>query len=149
MYLILCGPRNLGYFQVKKLNLNMEITLSKKAKLLCGLSAFRPDMCNQEYKLAIEYDSKRFHENVEQNQKDKMRFSALYHDGWHVISVVPKTLSNYESLSTIAKDIMKYLNQDQRIKSKNFKEKSIQAFNDIKNLQHQSFMISKRTKIVN
>lgn len=81
LYLLLCGPRKYGLFQCHKLSLNKKIHLSKKASIICGYSKLRPDLCCNNKKLAIEYDSKQFHENVERNQQDKTRSLALAHDG--------------------------------------------------------------------
>lgn len=81
LFLLFCGPRKLGFFQIRKLELNKQIALSQKAKAICGYSKIKPDMCYIKNKLAIEYDSKAFHEEVEQNQKDKSRVMALTHDG--------------------------------------------------------------------
>lgn len=81
LFLLLCGPRYLGFFQIKKFNLNMKVKLSKEAKSICGFDVIRPDMSLPEKKFALEYDSKRFHENVDQNQNDKIRALSLKHDG--------------------------------------------------------------------
>lgn len=131
LYLLLCGPRKYGFFQINKFSLNDKIKLSKKASVLCGYSKIRPDLSNKEKKIAIEYDSKQFHENIEINQNDKMRTLALMHDGWKVISIVPKEMKSYDNFTTIVKDILRLMNQDTRIKNKNFEQKSKLVFNDI------------------
>lgn len=134
LFLMLCGPRKLGFFQVSKLNLNSRILLTEEAQKICNYKSIKPDLSLATNKLAIEYDSKAFHENVEQNQVDKSRLMALSHDGWKVITIVPQTLRNYTTFETIVKDILKHLNQDTRIRSKNFNDKSHAAFIALKNL---------------
>lgn len=81
LFILLCGPRKLGCFQINKLDLNKEINLSNKSAMLCGFPKIRPDLSCKDKKIAIEYDSKLFHENVESNQQDKKRCLALEHDG--------------------------------------------------------------------
>lgn len=138
LFLLLCGPRKLGLFQVRTLLLNYRIDLSNEASAICKFSSIRPDLCNPQVKLAIEYDSKQFHENVEANQNDKSRLVALQHDGWKVISIVPSELRNYSAFSAIAKDILLYSKQDTRIRNKNFKLKSNTVFREINSFGFQN-----------
>ena len=46
------------------------------------------------------------------------------------MSIVPAELQNYNKFMTIAKDILKHLGQDCRIKNKDFQEKSSVVFKD-------------------
>lgn len=74
------GPRCLGMYGIKGLDLNKPVKLSKKASLIAGQSTVIPDLSISKYKVAIEYDSAQFHEDVKQGQKDKRRRDALVKD---------------------------------------------------------------------
>lgn len=128
LYILLCGPRTHGFFGVKDLQLNHKIKISAKAKTVCGQQYIKPDLCNPKRKLAIEYDSKQFHTDEIQNQKDKRRISALVHDGWHVTTIVPYQLHNFNAFSNIATSLLKKNRQDPRIRSKAFEEKARRSF---------------------
>lgn len=130
-FIMLCGPRKEGMFQARKLLLNSPVKLSPSAAKICGCKQLRPDFVFRKSKLAIEYDSRMFHEEIAQNQMDKLRALALQHDGWKVINIVPCELNSYLTFSTIAKDVLCALGQDSRIKSKGFSQKSLQTFNNI------------------
>lgn len=131
LFLLLCGPRKLGFMQIKKLDLNAKITLSENGAKICGCKYIRPDLSSALKKLAIEYDSKQWHENVEQNQNDKARTLALQHDGWKVITIVPSEIQNYQTFLTIAKDILIYMGQEPRLRGKDFFEKTYNVYNDV------------------
>lgn len=137
LFLFLCGPRKLGFLQVKKLSLNSSITLSSEAKSICGFTNIRPDLCCMEHKLAIEYDSWAFHTETSSNQNDKARSLALQHDGWKVISIVPAELKNFDIFYVIAKDILLYMGQDTRIRNKAFWKKCKKAFDDVNQIGHR------------
>lgn len=79
--IILCAPRNLGGFGVKNCVLNEPVKLSKSARIICGQEFVKPDISIPKNKIAIEYDSDYFHNNDEQNRRDKKRIDALQHDG--------------------------------------------------------------------
>lgn len=95
------------------------------------LQYIKPDLCNTKRKLAIEYDSKQYHTEEIQNQKDKQRGTSLMYDGWHIITIVPYQLNNYQAFCNIATLILKKNGQDPRIKSKSFEEKNRKSFIDI------------------
>lgn len=79
--IILCAPRTLGGFGIANCVLNNPVKLSKSAKIICGQEFVKPDISIPKNKIAIEYDSDVFHNNDEQNRKDKKRIDALQHDG--------------------------------------------------------------------
>lgn len=81
LYIKLCGPRNLGFYGCKNIMLNKPISLSKEAALIAGQHTVMPDLLHLKKKIAIEYDSAQYHENVRQGQKDKCRRDALVCDG--------------------------------------------------------------------
>lgn len=77
----LCGPHRKGFYACEGLELNKKINLSAEARILAGQNFVVPDICSETHKIAIEYDSAQFHENVEQGQRDKRRRDALIYDG--------------------------------------------------------------------
>lgn len=73
LYLKLCLPRKYGGYGLKNIKLNKTINLSKSSYNILGYNTIRPDLCNEKTKVAIEYDSSSFHDNANQNTKDKLR----------------------------------------------------------------------------
>lgn len=120
LYILLCGPRKLGFFQIRRLIFNKEIKLSYDAVKISGQNCVTPDLINLNKKIAIEYDSNAFHSNTFQDQKDKRRIMSLTHDGWRVFVVTAYQMNNYNSFYQVALDILKACGQDKRIKSKKF-----------------------------
>ena len=79
--LLLTGPRSIGAFAVKNCALNQKVKLSNKAAQICSQPYVYPDICIENKKIAIEYDSDFFHSQISQNRKDKRRINALQFDG--------------------------------------------------------------------
>lgn len=77
----LCAPRHLGAYAVKGALSNYEITLSNGASNILGRHKIRPDLCCPKTKIALEYQSKMFHDNSDQFETDKVRNAALTYDG--------------------------------------------------------------------
>lgn len=77
----LCAPRHLGAYAVKGALSNYEITLSNGATNILGRHKIRPDLCCPKTKIALEYQSKMFHDNSDQFETDKVRNAALTYDG--------------------------------------------------------------------
>ncbi|MDO5329169.1 MAG: hypothetical protein Q4E88_03615 [Coriobacteriia bacterium] len=128
LYILLCGPRKLGFFQIRKLIFNIEIELSDEAIKISGQNSVTPDLLYLNKKVAIEYDSDAFHTNNYQDQKDKRRIMALTHDGWKVFVVTAFQINNYNSFCQLALDILKACGQDKRIRSKKFHKYSRENF---------------------
>ena len=81
LFIKLCGPKKQGLYECKGLKLNQTINISNKAKLIAGQDYIIPDISCIKKKVAIEYDSAKFHENTTQGQRDKRRRDALVYDG--------------------------------------------------------------------
>lgn len=81
LYLKLSTPRHLGGYEILGLEANNKIELSSQAREVLKYPTIKPDLCNKKTKVAIEYDSNTYHDNIKQNEKDKMRASALQYDG--------------------------------------------------------------------
>lgn len=128
LFFVLCGPRKLGCYQIKKMNLNKKINLSYKARIIGGQQFIKPDLSIPKCKIALEYDSKQFHSDYVQIQKDKRRIDALLHDGWKVTTIVYSQLVNRQIMDQIAKDIMRHSGQDLRVRHNNFYTKQKALF---------------------
>ena len=131
LFVMFCGPRCYGAYGIKNMKFNQGVKLSKKSYKIAHQNFIYPDICNKDKKIAIEYDSNEFHNNVDQNTKDKLRINALQSDGWRVFSFVPSNTINIDSLHIMALDILKFNGQDKRIKTKNFYMKRNQLHNEL------------------
>lgn len=119
----LFGPRHLGAYGVKNLVSNCEIKLSRGAAKILGRYSIKPDLSCLKTKIALEYQSKMFHNNAEQFEIDKVRSAALTYDGWTVFNIVPSQLKNISSFHEIATKVLLSNNQDTRIRTKDFEKK--------------------------
>lgn len=81
IYLMLCGPREIGAYGITGMQFNLKVELSSPASVISAQNYIYPDICNPKTKVSIEYDSKEFHENESQNTRDKLRINALQSDG--------------------------------------------------------------------
>lgn len=81
LYITLCAPRYLGGYGITGVCLNKPIHLSHTGASVCGQNMLVPDLSIVKNKIAIEYDSDSFHDNSDQNNKDKRRLDAYAHEG--------------------------------------------------------------------
>ena len=130
---MLCSNRSFGGYGVKNIQLNKPVQLSKGAQNICLKKYVIPDMSSEKIKLAIEYDSDQFHDNISKNQDDKLRIDALHHDKWRVFTFVNATTHNFSSLNQLAIDILKYNKQDTRFSSAKFLQRKRDLYNKVFN----------------
>lgn len=119
----LCMKRSFGGYEVRGLKANQKIKLSKDAENILGYGYITPDLSNPKTNIAIEYDSNKYHDNMQQNEKDKLRANAFYCDGWKLFTFVTKQMRNVNSFHNLAIEILKANNQDPRIRGKYFEDK--------------------------
>lgn len=131
LFIMLCGPRKFGAYGIKNMQFNREIKLSNKAGKIASQNYIYPDLCNPNSKVAIEYDSNTYHNNDEQNNKDKLRINAMQSDGWRVFIFIKNNTHNRDSMHYMALDILKANGQDKRIRTQNFIYKRNNLFNEL------------------
>lgn len=131
LFIMLCSSHKYGGYSISNMILNHEIILSKKAQQIAGQNCIKPDICNLKNKVSIEYDSNQYHDNMKQNEKDKRRYDAMYHDGWKVFNIVPSQLYNDIIFNHLALDILKANKQTTRIRFKNFHFKSSELMENL------------------
>lgn len=81
LFIKLCLPRKFGSYGAKGFVFNKPIKLSQRSYEILGQTTIKPDLVNEITKVAIEYDSTAFHENSDQNKRDKLRLDAFHTDG--------------------------------------------------------------------
>lgn len=70
----------MGGYNLSGVLLNEKIQLSRAATKICNKNFLVADLCIKKHKIVIEYDSDKFHNNADQNNRDKARINALFHD---------------------------------------------------------------------
>lgn len=128
LFIKLAGPRSKGFYGCKNLKFNQQVHIGYSSYKIAGQKTIIPDLSCVSKKIAIEYDSAYFHENIEQGQKDKRRRDALVSEGWKVRTIVPSQLKDPLVFDIIARNILKDLGQDYRIRGKDFAKKRNKAF---------------------
>lgn len=81
LFILLTTPHCYGGYGLKNFKFNVKIQLSTQAKRIARQNFIFVDICNENNKIAIEYDSEQFHDNSGQNIRDKRRTDALNYDG--------------------------------------------------------------------
>lgn len=133
LFIILTAPHKVGGFGIKNLVLNQSVSLSKESVEICGQDIIFPDISNPDKRIAIEYDSDTFHDDTNQNRRDKLRINALKHDKWNVFNFVTSQIHSKESFFNMAIDILKANGQESRIRNKSFNAKFNELYNNLYN----------------
>lgn len=131
---MLHGPRKYGMFMQQGYFLNYKVEFSLAAQRIANQKFAYIDICNPSDNLAIEYDSRQFHETIEKGQNDKRRLDALICEGWNVISIVPAQVNDYEAFYNIMISILKLTKKRTDITSKDFSIKFHKVLSVLKNV---------------
>lgn len=93
--MLLCLPTALGGFALPLPLLNHEVALSETASYIAGAMKLKPDLCWPAFKVAVEYDSDKYHTQSKSQRIDtQLRAAALREDGWFVISLTPEIVGD-------------------------------------------------------
>lgn len=87
-------PYRLGGYGIKDIQFNHEVWLSRDDQQLVGKRRFIIDLCIPSARIAIEYMSKRYHNNLNYRE-DRERRDILEKMGFHVIWI--ETLDFYDN----------------------------------------------------
>lgn len=90
LYLLLCAPPRQGGYGLTKPELNIPFSLPTQWDALLNTPYILPDLCWPCKKLAMEYDSKRYHSLEQERDRDDDRRCALEELGFTVISLRTK-----------------------------------------------------------
>lgn len=120
LFIKLCLPRKYGSYGARGFVFNKQIKLSQRSYDILGQTTIKPDLVNGTTKVAIEYDSSAFHDNADQNTKDKLRWDAMHNDGWKLFNFIPAQMKDVYKFDAMAKSILLANKQDCRIKTNNF-----------------------------
>ena len=90
LYLLLCAPPKQGGYGLTKPELNIPFSLPTQWDALLNTPYILPDLCWPCKKLAMEYDSKRYHSLEQERDRDDDRRCALEELGFTVISLRTK-----------------------------------------------------------
>jgi len=102
-------PYKLGGFGFKMPQLNYRINLPMSAKKYFSKDYYICDIYWPDEKVAVEYDSDKFHTGSERIANDSNKRNALALQGIQVISVTRKQLYRFKELDGAAKTLAKHL----------------------------------------
>lgn len=102
-------PERYGGWNLGIPRMNQEIAASEKAFAIAGRRSFRCDLCWQEARLDVEYQSDQEHQGEAMRISDSRRANALASMGWTVIGITNSEATGLSSLATIANSIRKKL----------------------------------------
>lgn len=126
--LVLTLPYRYGGYQLPDLASNRRIRSSKKAQRIAGRGYLIPDFCHQKHRLAIEYDSNAEHMTSRQITRDATKRLALEADGYQVITVTARQLSNQAAMKHVASQAARRMGLRLKPQSKFFPERHAELF---------------------
>ncbi|MDO5328831.1 MAG: hypothetical protein Q4E88_01855 [Coriobacteriia bacterium] len=139
IFAMLSGPRKHGMYGILGLTMNTEVELSYEASQIAGQDRAKIDICSLKNKVAIEYDSRMFHEGVAPGQHDKRRSTGLLYDGWKVISIVPEQVHDIIAFDNLARVILGAMGMSKKNKSKKFNDNFHSTFTAFRDMDMQNF----------
>lgn len=104
LFLLLCRPGDKGGYELLLPELNKAVPLSYQSAQVVGVPVLHPDLCWEEYRLLIEYDSDGHHLEEGQVIRDVDRKDAFAKDGWTVITITKDRLWKPEVLDRIVRE---------------------------------------------
>lgn len=104
LVIVLCIPSDNGGYQLPFPQLNPAISLGSDAARTAGVGVLHPDLCWEEQKTIVEYDSDGTHLEEGQVIRDVDRKDAFARDGWHVITITNQRLWRPEVLDRIVRE---------------------------------------------
>ena len=111
--LALALPWRLGGSNLGVPKLNQEIALNREAEILHGRDSITPDFLfvgsSGKVKLAVEYDSKKYHSAVEQAEYDEKRRNTYAAMGMHCVVLKPWHLKDMRRFDAVVKSMARIL----------------------------------------
>lgn len=126
-----CLPGRLGGYGFPQASLNVAIPISKKARGQSVGQTCRCDLFWPDAKLDVEYDSKKFHSEIEKQQEDSARRTALAYKGILVISVTSEQLHTRSEMDKVANAMAKRLSRRLRPKAADWELRQIRLRSQI------------------
>ncbi|MDR1815429.1 MAG: hypothetical protein LBR00_01945 [Clostridiales Family XIII bacterium] len=120
LYMALTLPQRYGGYGLGGADFNHEIAVSAEYRRASGRKSFFSDLYWEKEKLAVEYDSRTFHENDEALARDAKKQMALKAMGYHAESVNTAQLYDVNALRVCAEVFAKTLGRRLRITNPRF-----------------------------
>lgn len=120
IYMLLTLPNKHGGYGLTGACFNHEVLLRKEAAKRLKQQKCYIDFYYPKVKIAIEYDSLKYHRNATSQGKDQLRATALSRQGIRVFSLKPIQLYNRDSFEEFVQNLALRLGKRIRIRSKNF-----------------------------
>lgn len=121
LFMVLTLPNKYGGFGLSGAKLNHEILLHTGYGGKRARKAYA-DLCWEQARLIVEYDSYAFHNQKESWIKDAKRSAMLENNGYRVITVTTEQLYNEQAFLDVASVIAKTLGKRLQLRAVNYKE---------------------------
>ncbi|MDO4538461.1 MAG: hypothetical protein Q4B54_09905 [Coriobacteriales bacterium] len=121
LYLLLCLPRTMGGYGLRRPSLNVKQTVSTKAGRVTFSKTLKPDLFWEDYRLDLEYDSDEYHSSAEALSKGARRTLALRVMHVDVISMTYDIMKDEEAFDVVAHVIARRLGNRLPPRSENAK----------------------------
>ncbi len=121
--MLLIMPTSQGGFGFTHAELNADISLSQHDRNNLGRHHLCVDMLWRKSKVALEYDSDRWHAGVERLNYDSRRRNQLKALGYEVITVTNDEIKDSAAFQRVAKALAKALGKRLRIRSASWAQK--------------------------
>lgn len=120
LWSVLSLSQRYGGYGIPNLAMNRRIRPSKKARSIARRETLVPDVSHLESRLAIEYDSNSEHLTPSQVARDATKRMALEADGFRVLTVTTRQLSNPGEMRHVAEQASKHLGRRLQIRGRRF-----------------------------
>lgn len=130
-------PYNLGGYALESPLLNYRVDVPPSLREIADRGLCRCDLCWPDAKLAVEYDSKRFHSDQVRRKSDASRRSTLIALGFTVVTAYPDHVLDSGAFNRLARQLAKLTGKRLRYEDPGFTRKHLelreQLFEDIRN----------------
>ena len=120
LWTLLSLPQRYGGYGIPDLELNYRIRPGKKARALARRETLVPDIVHRGGRLSIEYDSNSEHLTPEQIARDASKRLGLEAEGFKVITVTTRQLSDDGAIRGVAEQSCRRIGRRFQVQGKNF-----------------------------
>lgn len=120
LWSVLSLSQRYGGYGIPHLVMNRRVRPSKRARHIARRETLVPDIGNSAARLAIEYDSNAEHLTPQQLSRDASKRLALEADGFKVITVTTRQLSDCREMRNVAEQASKRMGRRLEVRGKNF-----------------------------
>lgn len=115
LHMLLCMPPRFGGYGIEIPQMNRRIVLTPSEQMLVGAHHFDCDMYWPRERVAVEYDSAKYHTAEEKQERDAIRRNMLQYKSIQVITATRTQVSRASEFDKLARQIARAIGKRLRI----------------------------------